>query len=117
MAGGLASSMLVPWLIPNSMLVVGGTMHARECQGMLVGAGDLLRQIVATKGTRKEQEEPELEKVPKMYLKAIAKKESQKLAEEIYGAWLSPRAPETNGRCAQGFNSPLSKAPSKNTKH
>ena len=85
---------------------------------MLVGAGDLLRQIVATKGTRKEQEEPELAKVPKMYLKAIAKKGSQKSAEEIYGAWTSPRAPETNGCCAQGFNSPLSrsKALSKNTK-
>ena len=83
---------------------------------MLVGAGDLLRQIVATKGTRKEQSE--LAKVPKMYLKAIAKKGSQKSAEEIYGAWTSPRAPETNGCCAQGFNSPLSrsKALSKNTK-
>ena len=47
----------MPWLPPNSMLVAGGTMHARECQGMLVGSGDLLRQIVATKGTRKEEEE------------------------------------------------------------
>ena len=55
-------------------------MHAGECRGMLVGAGDLLRQIVATKGTRKEQEEPELAKVPKMYLKAMAKKRIPKIS-------------------------------------
>ena len=41
-------------------------MHARECQGMLVGAGDLLRQIAATKGIKKDHKELELAKLPKL---------------------------------------------------
>ena len=50
-----------------SMLVDGRTIHARECQGMLVGAGDLLRQIVATKGIKMEQEERDQEEVPETF--------------------------------------------------
>ena len=60
-------------LLPLSMLVGGRTMHARECKGMLVGAGDLLRQIAATKGIKKEHEELKLAKVPKSCLKSVQK--------------------------------------------
>ena len=72
----LANSMLVCGGCLGSyltMLVGGRTMHARECKGMLVGAGDLLRQIAATKGIKKEHEELELAKVPKSCLKSVQK--------------------------------------------
>ena len=50
------------------------------------GAGDLLRQIAATKANRKDQEELELAKFPKGNLKNIAEKrdkETQKFLKKV----------------------------------
>ena len=75
---GLASSMLVCGgclCCYLRMLVGGRTMHARECQGMLVGAGDLLRQIAATKGIKRNTRSCSWQNYQKVGFKVYNKKE------------------------------------------
>ena len=62
-------------LLPLSMLVGGRTMHARECKGMLVGAGDLLRQIAATKGIKRNTRSCSWQNYQKVGFKVYNKKE------------------------------------------